>query len=249
MGQYTPLETMITYTIPKTPSKTETKTEAGDIFGVAINGVPFETHDLTWAFDNCLGHSGKDHQYHYHLAPICLLETLGAGSGLPVNAATYWQNSCDSEDCEFPETVDFPSPIIGYALDGHPIFAFYDVNGDKMVPFGEEGATLDECNGKTDADGNYGYYLTPFTAPTCFMGTPGTYTVEQTDKKCMKPSDSPSVCVQKMGDYVFGDKVCTFDPTANCNVEYSQNPLDISGGQQASYAGALAVATFASVAY
>jgi hypothetical protein len=39
----------------------------------------------------------------------------------------------------------FPSPIIGYMLDGWPIYGPYDANGDIVTG-------LDNCNGKVDDD-------------------------------------------------------------------------------------------------
>lgn len=57
------------------------------------------------SFDNCLGHPDQTGEYHHHVSPPCLY------------------NSADSTH---------HSPIIGYALDGYPIYGAYgyaDTNG------------------------------------------------------------------------------------------------------------------------
>merc|ERR1719230_586562 len=62
--------------------------------------------------------------------------------------------------------------VIGYAIDGRPIFSPYNNRGLLHTD-------LDNCNGKFDATGNYGYYVKP-TFPYlvgCFG--PGVYNLEE----------------------------------------------------------------------
>jgi len=91
--------------------------------------------------DHCGGHAGQGEDYHYHIAPVCLL---------------------DHHDLDQP---------IGYTLGGGKIFygtgaddyfgegQYNDINNLPAEP-------LDECNGLQLADGSYVYYTThepPYT--------------------------------------------------------------------------------------
>ena len=66
------------------------------------DGVYDESRDpyLIGELDGCGGHSGRADDYHYHIAPVCLLDELAdyASGGLP----------------------------IAYALDGYPIYGFVE---------------------------------------------------------------------------------------------------------------------------
>jgi hypothetical protein len=108
--------------------------------------------------DSCKGHTGYNADYHYHAI-------------LATNA------------CYLNET------IIGYANDGFPIYSnpgYTYVSGYKMTGNPKSNAwsaytyvgggsnTLDACNGRTDADGSYRYYITeafPYIIG-CYKGTP-----------------------------------------------------------------------------
>ena len=87
---------------------------------------------------------------------------------------------------QWPSTAA-ASPVIGFALDGYPIFGPYDESGvlQRGLDFGGD---LDECNGKTDSNGNYGYYLTvdPPFAPPCLKGEKGVFSYHTTEKMCPK---------------------------------------------------------------
>ena len=124
----------------------------GDILGIFLNGIPFKSAidrdgvDIVATgqvvLDRCNGHVDTAGTYHYLKMPVCLLETFHVRSS------------------------DETQPIIlGYALDGYPIF--YVGSGD--VPLG-----LDACHGKTmdDEGGQYGYYMTedPPYILGCFHG-------------------------------------------------------------------------------
>ncbi|MDG1030933.1 MAG: YHYH protein, partial [Alphaproteobacteria bacterium] len=74
------------------PSSTKTKPDSGAI-GVAVNGIPlFDSTTqgrvnpatgsrpntlLEGELDICGGHAGRGDDYHYHIAPVCLIEQLG----------------------------------------------------------------------------------------------------------------------------------------------------------------------------
>lgn len=119
--------------------------------------------------DVCGGHTGPAAEYHNHAIE-------------------------ESSDCGFE-----PSPIVGYALDGFPIYGSngcLDLACDTVVEMtsgyvqtgdpttqawsaytyqaSSDPAVLDECNGTYGPDGTYRYHATatfPYTFG-CFMGTP-----------------------------------------------------------------------------
>lgn len=123
--------------------------------------------------DFCLGHTAQRGDYHYHaLLQACVLLT--------------------AED-------DGASPILGYALDGFPIYGprgCLDADCAEVVTF-ESGwqqtgdpetyawdahtyvastdeTTLDQCNGRVGPDGTYRYHATstfPYVLG-CYRGTP-----------------------------------------------------------------------------
>jgi YHYH protein len=136
-----------------------TYTEPGAI-GVAINGVPifdpstqgpldpktgkrpntYEAREL----DACGGHAGRGDDYHYHMAPKCLIEGMGRTA------------------------IETEKKPIGYAMDGAPILAlgWFDKANDIE-------AQLDPCRGATDANGSYFYNVkhTPtYDVLNCFSG-------------------------------------------------------------------------------
>ena len=177
------------FLIPLNPTVNPTPAEIpllGTV-GVAINGVPFygpnEAANLGFGdpvaddiLDDCLGHTGGSGDYHYH---ALLVECLAARA--------YEANE--------------PSPIIGYALDGFPIYgpmgctdeactevvefqsswvtlgtetAAWDNNECTRPSCAEaDGTYLDQCNGRVGPDGTYRYHTTS-TFPYilgCFRGT------------------------------------------------------------------------------
>jgi hypothetical protein len=94
--------------------------------GVAVNGVPIydytgggemtetdlahhqEQHDTlqTGQLDVCGGHAGRGDDYHYHVAPICMIEQM-ANAG--------------------------PDAIIGWAFDGFPIYGDDNPDGTAIA--------------------------------------------------------------------------------------------------------------------
>lgn len=123
--------------------------------------------------DDCQGHTGPASEYHLHAIE-------------------------DTSACGFE-----PSPIVGYALDGFPIYGSngcLDESCEEVVTFtsgwvqtgdpttdawdnytyepSDDETVLDECNGRVGPDGTYRYYITetfPYTLG-CYAGTPTTQT-------------------------------------------------------------------------
>ena len=179
-----------------------------EVVGIMVNGVVLDSHKATWSYDNCNGHSDTKHQYHYHIPPICFLESMGIPT--PDSASWWISDTGDSvrpyEDmaAQFLSTAASGSPVIGFARDGYPIFGPYDENG-QLQRGAEYGGDLDECNGKVDSNGNYGYYLTvdPPFAPPCLRGKKGLFTYYTTAKACpgsgikttiVEPSSVATLC-------------------------------------------------------
>lgn len=124
--------------------------------------------------DTCKGHTGYNGDYHYHAI-------------LAINS------------CYLDET------IIGYANDGFPVYSnpgYTYTSGYKMTGnpksyswkaysyVGGGANTLDECNGRTDENGNYRYYVTetfPYVIG-CYKGTPTTQVGKAAAPMVMKSS-------------------------------------------------------------
>ena len=144
------------FTFPRSPVIASTPTVPGDgAIGVAVNGVPLfspwtqaalRQHTLeAGELDECGGHAGRGDDYHYHVAPTCLIEQLGA------------------------QKVEKEHSPIGIANDGYPILAlgWFDSSADVT-------GRLDGCRGMKDARGNYFYNVQssrPWDILDCFTGT------------------------------------------------------------------------------
>ena len=114
--------------------------------------------------DECLGHTGGQGDYHYHAMFVRCLSAIGL---------------------EGVEDRSVPSPILGYALDGFPIYGPLGCVDDactSVVEFksgwvqtgdpttyawdnhayqpSDAGDILDECNGRIGPDGTYRYHAT-----------------------------------------------------------------------------------------
>lgn len=124
-------------------SASKFKTDAGAI-GVAVNGVPIfdpstqgkvdkktgkRPHTLLMGeLDKCGGHAGRGDDYHYHIAPVCLIEELGQ------------------------QAIEIEKAPIGFAADGFPIHALGWFEDQNIIE-----QKLDECRGFTDSNGKYFY--------------------------------------------------------------------------------------------
>jgi predicted small lipoprotein YifL len=131
------------FSFPLSPtfSPTPTVPDPGPI-GVAVDGVPLfspwtqaeiRTHTSEMGeLDTCGGHAGRGDDYHYHVAPNCLIDQLGE------------------------EHVDIEKRPIGIANDANRILAlgwFIEANNVE--------SQLDECRGMTDSVGTYFYNVQP----------------------------------------------------------------------------------------
>lgn len=166
-----PSEIENTYTFPVTPTVADTTTEIPIVgaIGIAVNGIPIfgptegpggDVMARPGGFTECGGHNGPS-TYHYHLFLVT-----------------------GSDRCRFSEADG--RVVYGYAFDGYPIYGGYDYTSSWELTdeslydsdtwaahtYVEGSGDLDECNGRVDADGNYGYYATesfPYLLG-CFRG-------------------------------------------------------------------------------
>jgi len=122
--------------------------------GIAVNGVvffnPFDmgNADATDLMDRCCGHPNPDNLYHYHKYPIC------------VNSP--WSDEGTT-----------PSPVIGWAFDGFPIYGPYESAG--VMAKDLQGAnSLNAFNMHFDSDRGWHYHVTPGKFPYIIGGYWGT---------------------------------------------------------------------------
>ena len=126
------------FAFPRTPMAASPTVPAPGPIGVAVNGVPLFSpwtqgalleHTLdSGELDTCGGHAGRGDDYHYHIAPTCLINSLGERA---------------IEDAKSP---------IGIANDGNPIRALGWFRASNSVE-----SQLDACRGMRDASGKYFY--------------------------------------------------------------------------------------------
>jgi len=163
--------------------------------GIAINGIPL-FNDVTCdnstqncssiahqqfslVFDDCGGHIDRQHIYHYHFLPYCVMRAVGVN--VPANSSYWMEMFQNGNIVDFWPPTSNPSPVIGWALDGFAIMGPYDDSGNLV-----SNQTLDSCGGKIDNDGIYRYYASPQPPYLvgCFMGTPGSFVDEPIYKAC-----------------------------------------------------------------
>ena len=123
--------------------------------------------------DKCGGHTGPASEYHYHVLmtiAICNLKNtavLGyAIDGFPI----YGPTGCLNVKCTKKAKMNS-----GYELIGNPQKNVWDAYKYNATP---SSTVLDECNGRVQPDGTYGYHATlsfPYIFG-CFKGTPTTQT-------------------------------------------------------------------------
>eukprot|EP00946_MAST-07B_sp_MAST-7B-sp1_P003129 g3129.t1 len=117
----------------------------GGPVGLAVDGAFFYNdltstgHDavLSEKFDLCHGHNDELGRYHYHQIPLCLLEFLGdttppRSQWQLLSSATIHANGSNLHEwvSQWPEvSPKGPSPLLGWALDGVPIYGPYDETG------------------------------------------------------------------------------------------------------------------------
>ncbi|KAG6610510.1 YHYH domain [Phytophthora cinnamomi] len=159
-NRYSVFEQDYVFQFPRNPvvSATTTSLPLDIPIGVMVNGVPFYSATSTVyggsvldsnnpayvLLDKCNGLVDAGGDYRYYASPDCLLQELG-------------------------DTAGQPSPLVGFAFDGFPLYGPYAENG--QAP-----SDLDACNGRIGDDGTYRYHVTlgpPFLLG-CFRGTPST---------------------------------------------------------------------------
>jgi hypothetical protein len=123
--------------------------------------------------DTCGGHTGPASEYHYHVLmtiAICNLKNtavLGyAIDGFPI----YGPTGCLDVKCTKKAAVKS-----GYVQIGNPQKNVWNAYKYSATP---SSTVLDECNGRVQPDGTYGYHATlsfPYIFG-CFKGTPTTQT-------------------------------------------------------------------------
>jgi YHYH protein len=131
-----------TYYIPVSPVKLINSVQFGmgpgstgpSVRGIAFNGVRF---DAPAPVNNILAA--------YTLAPF---DDAGGHINL---AAGYHYHAANGKSKEIAQT-DGHAPMIGYAIDGHGLYARLDTKG-------VESTDLDECRGHTDAVRGYHYHV------------------------------------------------------------------------------------------
>jgi hypothetical protein len=208
IGTYDPMYQHYTMIIPRNPVVKDPTPMEDDIVGIMSNGVLLDSHRQTWAYDVCNGHSDRKHQYHYHIPPICFMESMGVDFA---DTAGWWINDegnatrdYDELAAQFPASGP-PSPVIGFARDGFPIFGPYDDQGLLMrgALFSND-TGLDMCNGKIDSAGMYGYYMTvdPPFAPPCLRGDVGVFAYYTTNFKCPKDGIENTIVPESDSDTV-----------------------------------------------
>lgn len=159
----TPAASELSFTIPATPELADAVT-AVPLLGtaaVALNGVPLygptegtggDVLSLEGALSECGSHNGPT-GFHIHIV-----------------------GTSDTTDCLFsPDEVAAGPQLVGYAFDGFPIYtgndqytSSWELTDESLFAtdtwaahsYVEGSGDLDECNGLTDAEGNYAYYTT-----------------------------------------------------------------------------------------
>lgn len=146
--------------IPLVPAAAASKVAAVDgPIGMAINGVPIfnpckqggctgpgggDTKALG-ELDLCNGHAGRADDYHYHAAPVCLMND---------QPANYWDTH-----------------PLGWALDGYGIFGYRNPDGS-VAP--RDGTCGGNTATHPNAPAGYAYHVTdasPYVL-SCFHGVP-----------------------------------------------------------------------------
>jgi hypothetical protein len=228
----------------------------GGPVGLAVDGafiyndLTSTGHDavLTELFDACHGHNDELGRYHYHQIPLCLLELLG-GTTPPrslwplLSSAAIHANGTNLHEWVslWPTTSSKgPSPLLGWALDGVPIYGPYDETGSLLAWGGDfpnthysnTSSRLDPCNGRTRAsDGRYVYHLTPTPPYTvgCFRGRHGLGAVTGTalQRRCPSAATSPSNATYSTGvERHSVGKICTLaGETTSREISRASRPI------------------------
>ena len=121
----------------------------GGPIGIAVNGVvffnPFDADvvEALWRLDRCCGHPGPGYEYHYHKYPVCV--------------KTPWFDDAQEH-----------SPLIGFALDGFPVYGPYESAG--LMAKDSKDNRLDAFNGHSDPERGWHYHVSPGKFPYIIGG-------------------------------------------------------------------------------
>lgn len=159
----TPAAADLSFSIPVEPTGADATTDVPALgaAAVALNGVPIygpteavggDVLSLEGALSECGSHNGPT-GFHIHLF-----------------------GTSETTDCIFTSAEVAAEPqLLGYAFDGYPIYtgndqytSSWELTDESLFAsdtwnahsYVEGLGDLDECNGLTDADGNYAYYTT-----------------------------------------------------------------------------------------
>lgn len=140
----------------------------GGPIGIAINGVVFynpfdaDMEDATSIMDTCCGHPSPDNMYHYHKYPICV--------------KSPWADEGKEH-----------SPLIGFALDGFPIYGPYEEAGVMAKDLKKN--RLNDFNVHHDDQRGWHYHVTPGKFPYVIGGYWGE--VEERNRRRGGPPRGP----------------------------------------------------------
>lgn len=160
-----PLLGAVGFTVSGLPIQTPNEAENPDPYGDPVyNGI----------LDFCYGHVGGDDDYHLHaLLTECITSMAAEGEPSPIlgfaldGFPIYGPNGCLDAECA--ELVTFTS---GWVQTGDPSTYAWD---NYAFTEDDDPLTLDQCNGREQPDGSYGYHATagfPYVLG-CSMGTEG----------------------------------------------------------------------------
>jgi hypothetical protein len=97
--------------------------------------------------DRCCGHPTPTNMYHYHKYPVCVKSP-------------------------FVDDGEGHSPLIGFALDGFPLYGPYVAKG--LMAKDDTASPLDAFNMRYDDDRGWHYHVTPGKYPYLIGGFAGT---------------------------------------------------------------------------
>lgn len=156
------VSTESTYLIPITPSKQEQPVELSDGPTLEVQGVEYGPSVRGLAFNGVRFDHPADIDIilaGYQIAPV-------DDAGGHVNNSLGYHYHGDTGMMSRIEQADGHSSMIGYALDGHALFAKLDDDGN-------ESTELDECRGHTDSTRGYHYHVLSLESNEfldCFYG-------------------------------------------------------------------------------
>eukprot|EP00936_MAST-01D_sp_MAST-1D-sp1_P000797 g797.t1 len=156
---------LMTFSLPRQPQMNDLPLDVRKFhgpIGITLNGVLFygpsdaagrdKVRQLGAKLDPCGGTALENGQYHYMSTP---------GDKAPLSHYASRNNRfeyCDDLPRHMRSTPGLHSPLLGFMVDGVPIYGPQDVGG---VP----PADLDECQGHTDAEHPFYHYHTTSNFP------------------------------------------------------------------------------------